>query len=73
MINEVLTVKEVLGEEAWGFSGRIPGGAGLSFSELGHDWFFAIASFRPILTRTQEQDASLFKHHLDGLPAGANA
>lgn len=29
--------------------------------------------FRPIVTRSQEQDVSLFTHHLDGLPIGEDA
>jgi len=31
------------------------------------------ARFRPLVTRTQEQDVSLFTHLLDGLPVGADA
>lgn len=37
------------------------------------EWGFKATSFRPLITRTQEQDVSLFTHHLDGLPVGADA
>lgn len=32
-----------------------------------------INGFRPLITKTQEQDLALFVHHLDGLPVGADA
>lgn len=35
--------------------------------------FFAVERFRPLITKTQEQDVALFRHILDGLPIGENA
>lgn len=34
---------------------------------------FLAAAFRPLITKTQEQDVALFRHILDGLPVGEDA
>lgn len=34
---------------------------------------FAVERFRPLITKTQEQDVALFQHILDGLPVGESA
>jgi hypothetical protein len=34
---------------------------------------FGIWRFRPLITKTQEQDVALFRHILDGLPVGEPA
>lgn len=70
MIREVLTVKEVVHIDQF-MGSEIPGGASLSFHEMGHDWGFAVANFKPLITGAQEQDVSLFTHHLDGVGVGA--
>lgn len=72
MLNEVLTIKEVFGAEEWA-GANIPGGAAVSFVELGHDWCFAISSFQPLVTRTQEQDLAIFLPLLTDLPVKAGA
>ena len=45
----------------------------LVFGELpdpGGNLGWGIEAFRPLITRTQEQDVALFRHLLDGLPVG---
>ena len=61
MINEVLTVRQVFSADMW--PGLIiPGGLVMSFDELGDEgcWFYAVAHFKPLVTRTQEQDLEQF-------------
>lgn len=76
MINEVLTIKEVMvaGDlnslsSRFQFVGEAARTVIISFHELGHDWFFAVRNFRPLITKTQEQDLALFRHLLSPSPA----
>lgn len=40
---------------------------------VGEQDVFLASCFRPLITKTQEEDLSLFAHHLDGLPVGEDA
>lgn len=54
-LHEVLTIADIVDVgDCW-----------LAFDEIAGDWFFHVDSFRPLVTRSQEQDiAEHFEHHL---------
>lgn len=72
MINEVLTINEVM-DDLSHVPGRVTSNIGLTFVELGHDWGFALDCFRPLITKSQEDDVALFRSLLDALPIGESA
>ena len=59
MLNEVLTIRDVFTPETVSWAELAPGGAIMSFQELGHDCCFAIAHFRPLIT--EEDDVEMFR------------
>lgn len=54
MINEVLTIREALP------MAHAKGGISLSFEELDPVFGFAVVAFRPLVSRTIEQDMAIF-------------
>ena len=71
--NQILTIREVTYRRS---------GVGLLFVEIdnsavptagGEEISFAVEKYRPLITRTQEQDIALFRHLLDRLPIGEDA
>ena len=50
-------------------------GVGLTLKECatGNHQIFSVRRFRPLVTKTQEQDVALFQHMLDGQPIGEDA
>ena len=67
MADEVLTISEVRKDGYLRFV-EIPvqQGAGIGLA-------WAVESFRPLITRTQQQDVALFRDLLVGLPVGGDA
>lgn len=59
MINEVLTISEVLGGEQYPMVLLLEGQVALSFVELDHDFLFSITHFRPLIT--EEDDVEMFR------------
>lgn len=59
MINEVLTISEVATDADYPEAILIPGGAALGFHEMDHDFMFAIAYFKPLVS--EEDDVALFQ------------
>lgn len=66
MINEVLTISEVATDADYPLAILLPGGAALGFHEMGHDFMFAIAHFRPLITK--KDDVALFQSIVQDQP-----
>jgi hypothetical protein len=64
MINEVLTISYIATQEEYPEAILLDGGAALAFHEMGHDFMFAIAHFRPLIT--EEDDVALFQSIVQG-------
>lgn len=63
-LNGVYTIVEVITDSR----GHV--GISLWGQPLGE--YYNVTQFRPLITKSQEQDVALFRHHLDGLPVGAD-
>ena len=80
MINEILTVKDVMVASILNTPSsrfRVIGDAAntviLSFHELGHDWLFTVHNFRPLIAKTEEEDLAVFRELLTDLPLEVDA
>jgi hypothetical protein len=62
-VGDILTIREVVVTRA------ANGGVALSFDEQSTRDYFTVVAFRPLVTRTQEQDVALFAPFLHGQPA----
>lgn len=62
---EVLTISDVAEWPGFGLM--------LYFVERGPEQCGHIAGFRPVISKSQEQDVGLFVHHLESAPVGEDA
>jgi hypothetical protein len=70
MLNEVLTIGDVFDQSAWP-GRRIEGGGAVTLLELGHDWCFSVAHFRPLVNDADDAEIEAKLYHKKGLHQSA--